>query len=604
MTLAPDSVRTMFDRIAPVYDVMNRVMTAGLDVRWRRLTASAAVRAGDRVLDAACGTGDLAIADLKAGAGKVTGLDFSERMLERARRKDTRIEWVQGDMLALPFADATFDAATVGFGVRNVADLPLALSELRRVLRPGGRLAILEITQPRGALKPFFSLWFDRVVPLLGKVLPGGSAYTYLPASVKRFPIGGRARGAAARERLRRRAVHAAGGDDRRAPHRDGRVSALAQVHATPGLAGYMAEVETGLARAVAARPGLAQEVAGEALAAGGKRLRPLLCFLTAPGEPSRARGRRGRDGAHGDARARRPRRRRAAAARAARGVVGLRRRRGEGRGRLPLRVRVPACSRTPATSAPSRRSPTPRSASRAARRCRSCRRTTPTRRRRVPRALRAQDGEADRGRLPARLRRRRAARRVRRQPRHRVPDRRRHPRLRGPDAGDREDPRHRPARGHADDAAAARGRAGRRRCARRSPAARSTARSCASPRPTRSRARAMPRSTTLRARASFLGDVPHREELEALTYAVVDRARMIKLGRIGYVNMAPVFFRLDAEVEEVVGVPTELNRKLDRGRARRRADLVDRVRAQRGRRCGCCRASASRAKARSSRSS
>jgi len=188
VTLAPDSVRTMFDRIAPVYDVMNRVMTAGLDVRWRRLAATAAVRDGDRVLDAACGTGDLAIADLERGAGKVTGLDFSERMLERARRKDSRIEWVQGDMLALPFADATFDAATVGFGVRNVADLPLALAELRRVLRPGGRLAILEITQPRGALKPFFSLWFDRVVPLLGKVLPGGAAYTYLPASVKRFP--------------------------------------------------------------------------------------------------------------------------------------------------------------------------------------------------------------------------------------------------------------------------------------------------------------------------------------------------------------------------------------------------------------------------------
>jgi demethylmenaquinone methyltransferase/2-methoxy-6-polyprenyl-1,4-benzoquinol methylase len=188
VTLAPDSVRTMFDRIAPVYDVMNRVMTAGLDVRWRRLAATAAVRAGDRVLDAACGTGDLAIADRKAGAAKVIGLDFSERMLERARRKDARVDWVRGDMLALPFADGTFDAATVGFGVRNVADLPLALAELRRVLRPGGRLAILEITQPRGALKPFFSLWFDRVVPLLGKVLPGGSAYTYLPASVKRFP--------------------------------------------------------------------------------------------------------------------------------------------------------------------------------------------------------------------------------------------------------------------------------------------------------------------------------------------------------------------------------------------------------------------------------
>jgi demethylmenaquinone methyltransferase/2-methoxy-6-polyprenyl-1,4-benzoquinol methylase len=187
LTLAPDSVRTMFDRIAPVYDVMNRVMTAGLDVRWRRLAAEAAVRKGDRVLDAACGTGDLAIADVKAGAGLVTGLDFSEKMLERAKKK-AALDWIQGDMLALPFADETFDAATVGFGVRNVEDLALGLRELRRVLRPGGRLAILEITQPRGVLRPFYSLWFDRIVPLLGKVLPGGDAYTYLPASVKRFP--------------------------------------------------------------------------------------------------------------------------------------------------------------------------------------------------------------------------------------------------------------------------------------------------------------------------------------------------------------------------------------------------------------------------------
>ena len=138
MTLAPDAVRTMFDRIAPVYDVMNRVMTAGLDTRWRRLTAEAVVRPGDRVLDAACGTGDLAIADLRAGAGRVTGLDFSERMLERARRK-APLEWVQGDLLALPFADGTFDAATVGFGVRNVADLELSLRELRRVLKDDGR---------------------------------------------------------------------------------------------------------------------------------------------------------------------------------------------------------------------------------------------------------------------------------------------------------------------------------------------------------------------------------------------------------------------------------------------------------------------------------
>ena len=180
MTLAPDSVRTMFDRIAPVYDVMNRVMTAGLDVRWRKLAAQSAVRQGDRVLDAACGTGDLALADLAAGARHVTGLDFSAGMLERARRKGAAVEWVQGDMLALPFADETFDAATVGFGVRNVSDLELALTELRRVLRPGGRLAILEITQPRGVLRPFFGVWFKHVVPALGRVLPGGRAYTYL----------------------------------------------------------------------------------------------------------------------------------------------------------------------------------------------------------------------------------------------------------------------------------------------------------------------------------------------------------------------------------------------------------------------------------------
>ena len=186
-TLSPDGVRTMFDRIAPAYDVMNRVMTAGLDRRWRDLTAAAVVRPGDRVLDACCGTGDLALAARRAG-GTVTGLDFSERMLERARRKDGSVRWVRGDLLALPFDDATFESATVGFGVRNVADLGAALSELHRVLVPGGRLGVLEITQPRGVLAPFFRLWFDGVVPLLGRVLPGGSAYTYLPASVRRFP--------------------------------------------------------------------------------------------------------------------------------------------------------------------------------------------------------------------------------------------------------------------------------------------------------------------------------------------------------------------------------------------------------------------------------
>jgi demethylmenaquinone methyltransferase/2-methoxy-6-polyprenyl-1,4-benzoquinol methylase len=177
----------MFDRIAPVYDVMNRVMTVGLDRRWRRLAVSEVVWPGDRVLDACCGTGDLAVEAERRG-GRVVGLDFSERMLERARRKSSTVEWVQGDALALPFPDGAFDAATVGFGVRNLEDLELGLRELHRVLRGGGRLAVLEITRPRGLLRPFFRLWLDVLVPVAGKVLPGGEAYTYLPASVRRFP--------------------------------------------------------------------------------------------------------------------------------------------------------------------------------------------------------------------------------------------------------------------------------------------------------------------------------------------------------------------------------------------------------------------------------
>ena len=186
-TLPAEGVRSMFDRIAPVYDLMNRVMTLGLDQRWRRLTVRLTVSKGERVLDACCGTGDLAVAARKAGA-EVVGLDFSQGMLARARRKEPRIEWIQGDLLELPFEDASFDAATVGFGVRNVADLERGLAELRRVLRPGGCVGILEITRPRGPLRLFYKLWFDVLIPLAGKVLPGGKAYTYLPASVRRFP--------------------------------------------------------------------------------------------------------------------------------------------------------------------------------------------------------------------------------------------------------------------------------------------------------------------------------------------------------------------------------------------------------------------------------
>ena len=185
--LSAGAVREMFDRIAPVYDAMNRAMTAGLDRRWREETARAVVAPGDRVLDACCGTGDLALADLRLG-GRVTGVDFSEPMLERARRKSDGIEWVVADALALPFADGSFDAVTVGFGVRNLDDLKAGVRELRRVLVHGGRLGVLEVTQPLGLLRPFYKLWFDILVPLAGKLLPGGSAYTYLPASVRRFP--------------------------------------------------------------------------------------------------------------------------------------------------------------------------------------------------------------------------------------------------------------------------------------------------------------------------------------------------------------------------------------------------------------------------------
>jgi demethylmenaquinone methyltransferase / 2-methoxy-6-polyprenyl-1,4-benzoquinol methylase len=186
--LPAEGVQRMFDRIAPVYDAMNKVMTAGLDRRWRKATIRETVRPDDRVLDACCGTGDLAVAARAAGARSVVGVDFSERMLVRARRKAPELEWVRADVLALPFEDASFDSAVVGFGVRNVDDLEGGLRELRRVLRPGGRLGILEITTPRGFLAPFYRVWFDRIVPLLGRLLPGGDAYTYLPASVRRFP--------------------------------------------------------------------------------------------------------------------------------------------------------------------------------------------------------------------------------------------------------------------------------------------------------------------------------------------------------------------------------------------------------------------------------
>jgi demethylmenaquinone methyltransferase/2-methoxy-6-polyprenyl-1,4-benzoquinol methylase len=185
-TLPADSVRAMFDRIAGVYDVMNTVMTAGLHHQWRtRAVDLAHVGPGTRALDVATGTGDLAI-ELASRGGDVVGSDFSPGMLERARSKAPGLTWEQADALALPYPDGAFDAATVGFGARNFSDLPRGLSEMVRVVKPGGRVVILEITTPqKPPLSTFFSLWFDRLVPLLGRF---DEAYTYLPSSVKRFP--------------------------------------------------------------------------------------------------------------------------------------------------------------------------------------------------------------------------------------------------------------------------------------------------------------------------------------------------------------------------------------------------------------------------------
>jgi demethylmenaquinone methyltransferase/2-methoxy-6-polyprenyl-1,4-benzoquinol methylase len=188
-TLADAQVRQMFDRIAGVYDRMNSVMTAGLHHHWRRRAADlAAVGPGSRALDVATGTGDLAVELARRGA-EVVGCDFSEAMLSRARAKAPAVRFEWADALALPYGDDSFDAATVGFGARNFSDLERGLSEMARVVRPGGRVVVLEITTPqRPPLSTFFRLWFDRVVPRLGRLAGDPDAYTYLPASVRRFP--------------------------------------------------------------------------------------------------------------------------------------------------------------------------------------------------------------------------------------------------------------------------------------------------------------------------------------------------------------------------------------------------------------------------------
>jgi demethylmenaquinone methyltransferase/2-methoxy-6-polyprenyl-1,4-benzoquinol methylase len=182
-------VREMFDRIAPRYDAMNRLMTARLDQRWRRLALDAvAAGRGDRVLDLACGTGDLA--ELAAARGARTiGVDFARQMLLGARRRRIPALWVQGDAAALPFPDASVTVVTCGFALRNFVSLPEVLAEMARVLEPAGRIALIEVDRPSNpVVRGAHSIYFDRVVPLLGAWLSDRAAYSYLPRSTVYLP--------------------------------------------------------------------------------------------------------------------------------------------------------------------------------------------------------------------------------------------------------------------------------------------------------------------------------------------------------------------------------------------------------------------------------
>jgi demethylmenaquinone methyltransferase/2-methoxy-6-polyprenyl-1,4-benzoquinol methylase len=191
-TLPETQVRAMFDRIAGVYDVMNSVMTMGMHHRWRSRAADLArLSAGDSALDVATGTGDLALElGRRVGPdGLVVGSDFSEGMLDLAREKSNAVRWEWGNAQDLQYDSDSFDAATVGFGARNFSDLDAGLREMVRVVKPGGRVVVLEITTPqKPPLSFFFKAWFDTIVPALGRVAGDPDAYTYLPSSVRRFP--------------------------------------------------------------------------------------------------------------------------------------------------------------------------------------------------------------------------------------------------------------------------------------------------------------------------------------------------------------------------------------------------------------------------------
>ena len=288
MTLQPDQVRDMFDRITPSYDRMNRVMSMGMDGSWRaRAVRCAGLEPGSSAIDVCCGTGDLAIEllDTVSTRGRVVGLDFSERMIEAARAKSSQVEWLQGDALDLPFATGEFDACTVGFGVRNLPDIERGFREMARVVRPGGRVVCLELTPPPRLVAPFARLWTDHAVPLLGRARGPRDRRLSLPARV-RAPVSARRRAGRdhARRRSRSGAVPAALGRRGRAPRRDGAgMSTVAAVLEVPGVSTYLDAVEERLRETVGRSGGAVSAAGVDTLASGGKRLRPMLVHLCAP---------------------------------------------------------------------------------------------------------------------------------------------------------------------------------------------------------------------------------------------------------------------------------------------------------------------------------
>ena len=187
----------MFAGIAGRYDLLNHLLSGNIDKRWRRLVARTlqpALVEGAHVLDVACGTGDLSLVLSRAGGARVVGLDFCRPMLEIARHKAAEesraVPFVEGDALRLPFADEAFDVVTIAFGLRNLAGVPEGLAELKRILRPGGRIAVLEFSSPvLPGFRALFRFYFTRVLPRIGGLVSGSrGAYEYLPDSVSRFP--------------------------------------------------------------------------------------------------------------------------------------------------------------------------------------------------------------------------------------------------------------------------------------------------------------------------------------------------------------------------------------------------------------------------------